>query len=361
MLTAVVFLLILTSAVVIHELAHFLNAKMVGLPVRAFSVGMGPILWRKRWRDTEWRLSLLPIGGYVDIPGMAAREAEDGTLEHPTDGFAAKPLPQRLWVLVGGVLANFVLAVALLAAVILSDPLIRIDVAGLQVPRVSEIAAVSEGSRAAELGLEPGDRIVAINGLAEPPVAEVIRTVQSAEGLELTVARGDERLSFVTDWPPADVETPVLGVSLREVPLTLPPPPGLPQAVGESARFFLRFVPEAVGSFVRGFGAAFSGRQSQDVAGPVQLVGITSQAARAGLVPVLFLAALINFSLAVFNLLPIPGLDGGRMLLTTVIALRGRPFRPGQEEFIHFLGIVVILAFMVLITFNEVSGLFSRS
>ncbi len=358
MLTAVVFLLILTSAVVVHELAHYLNAKMVGLPVRAFSVGMGPIVWRKLWRDTEWRLSLLPIGGYVDIPGMAAAQAEDGTLVHPEDGFATKRLPEKLWVLFGGVLANFVLAVLLLSVVLANDPLTRIGVSGLSVPLVTEIAGVSEGSAAGALGLLAGDRILELNGQANPTPETVIETVQTANGLALLLQRNGETLEVQTDWPPPGDETPLLGINIGQTPLELPPPPSPLQAVAESTSFLVRFVPEAVQSFVRGFGAAITGRQTQDVAGPVQLVGITSQAARAGVIPVLFLAALINFSLAVFNLLPIPGLDGGRMLLASIVALRGKPFKPGQEEFIHFLGFMAILAFIVLITFNEVSGLF---
>jgi len=112
-----------------------------------------------------------------------------------------------------------------------------------------------------------------------------------------------------------------------------------------------------VAGFARGFGAALSGRPNEDVAGPVGMVTLVGQAAQVGLAPVLLLAALINFSLAVFNLLPIPGLDGGRMLLATVVAVRGRPFRPGQEETLNFIGIAAVLFLIVLITVQELGGL----
>ncbi|HLV12729.1 MAG TPA: site-2 protease family protein, partial [Trueperaceae bacterium] len=111
------------------------------------------------------------------------------------------------------------------------------------------------------------------------------------------------------------------------------------------------------GGFVSGFAAAVTGAENTDVAGPVGMVGMVSQATRVGLAPVVLLAAVINFSLGVFNLLPVPGLDGGRMLLATVVALRGRPFRPGQEEALHFIGVMAVLALIVLITFRELGAL----
>src|SRR5690606_38141177 len=117
-LTALTFALILTSAVVVHELAHYFNARSVGVGVRAFSVGIGPVLARKRWRGTEWRLSLLPLGGYVDLPGMAPTVDDDGNLSHPDEGMAKLPLAPKLWVLIGGVIANYLLGSLLFAGAI---------------------------------------------------------------------------------------------------------------------------------------------------------------------------------------------------------------------------------------------------
>lgn len=361
MVTALIFLAILMTAVLIHELAHYLNAKSVGLPVESFSVGMGPVIWRKMWRGTEWRLSLLPIGGYVNIPGMAPKQDELGNLQHADEGFATKPLWAKLWVLVGGVLANFLLAVLLLSTVITADPLTRIGVSNLDVQTTAAVGNVMPDSEAERLGLEAGDLISGINGITYPTVEQLIEQVKSADSLTLQVKRGEETLSFATDWPPAGMDVPLLGIGLGSMPVEMPPSINFFSAIGESTRFLIGFIPEAVTGIVRGVGATFTGQQSDDVAGPVQLVNITNQARQAGIIPVLFLAALINFSLAVFNLLPIPGLDGGRMLLASIVALRGKPFRPGQEEFIHFMGVVAVLAFMALITFNELSGLIFKN
>jgi regulator of sigma E protease len=356
--TALVFAAILFSAVMIHELAHYLNARSVGVEVRAFSVGFGPVLWRRRWRGTEWRLSAIPLGGYVDLPGMTPEEDEQGRLRHPTGGMAAKSLPQKAWVLIGGVLANFALGIVLLTAAVLLQPGYRALTAGAQ-PDVSGtvVADVVEGSPAERMGLVSGDRIVGLQGVEDPVPEEAVEAIRGAEGtLSVTVLRDGERRAFETPWPPADApegERPLLGVQLGPADVEGVAPW---TALGESAAFAVRAVPQMVIGFVRGFGSVLSGRPSEDVAGPVGMVGLVSDATQVGVAPVLVLAAIINFSLAVFNLLPVPGLDGGRLLLATVVAIRGRPFEPGQEELFHFLGILAVLALIVLITLQELQG-----
>ena len=129
-------------------------------------------------------------------------------------------------------------------------------------------------------------------------------------------------------------------------------------ALSESLSFSIRAVPEMVLGYVTGFGQLLIGRPSSDIGGPIAIVGAVGQAAQIGIAPLLMLAALINLSLAVFNLLPIPGLDGGRMLLAVITSVRGRPFKPGQEESIHFFGIMFVLLLVVLVTFGDIGRLF---
>ncbi len=362
MTPALVFVAILFTAVLVHEAAHYLAARSVGLPVRAFSVGFGPVLWRRVWRGTEWRLSAVPLGGYVDLPGMAPEEGPDGSLVHAKSGFARLGLPAKLWVLIAGVIANFALGALLLATAVTLEPAYRAVTTG-QEPAVhgTVIADVVPGSHAESLGLRAGDRIVEIAGVVDPVPAGAVEAIQGVEGtltVRLRDAAGTER-TVSLPWPPADVadgETPLLGVQLAPADVEAVP---FSVALAESSAFALRAVPEMVGGFVRGFGNVLSGRGSEEVAGPVGMVGMVSEASRVGIAPVLLLASLINFSLAVFNLLPIPGLDGGRMLLATVVAARGRPFAPGREEIVHFLGVMTVLALIVLITAQELSGLFA--
>jgi regulator of sigma E protease len=363
MLTTLAVLLIINVAVFIHELAHYLNARSVGLPVRAFSIGMGPILARRLWRGTEWRLSLLPIGGYVDLPGLAAEPGETGQLRSPEAGFARLNLLQKLWVLVGGVVANFVLAVLLVAATMTMEPALRAQIAGVSVPTATGLVQVVPGSPAEALGVQAGDVILEVNGIADPDTETVQREIRSDGPLRFTLARDDRVVQLDTLWAPEPAEDgsrPLFGVAIDAVPLEPIPGVSYGAATLEATSFLVRLVPEAVGGFGRAVAQTFTGRRSDEVAGPVRIVGAVGEAARLGLAPVLFLAGVINFSLAVFNLLPIPGLDGGRMLLATVIAVRRRPFKPGQEEFIHFMGFVAIFAFIILVTFGEVGDLLTR-
>ncbi len=355
MLTAIVFILILFSAVLVHEFAHFANAKSVGVPVRAFSIGLGPVLWRSQWRGTEWRIGALPIGGYVDLPGMAPKVGEDGELHHPDEGMAKKPWGPKVWILIGGVIANFILGILLLTSTVMLEPGYRGLITGADVSHGSRIVSVVEGSTAERLGILAGDRIQTLNGVADPSPDDVIQVIATAQALQITIARDGAERSFSTPWPPADAEgKPLLGVQLSPVSVETV---GFGQALAESAWFGLRVIPDMVRGFISGFGSAITGAPNAEVAGPVGIVTMVDQARRIGVAPVLFLAAIINFSLAVFNLLPIPGLDGGRILITTVTALRGRPFQPGQEERWHFIGVMAVLALIVLITFRELSGL----
>lgn len=359
MVTALVFLAILLSAVIVHELAHYVNARQVGVRVRSFSVGFGPILFKRQAYGTEWRFSLLPLGGYVDVEGLAPEVDDSGELQPARDGLAAKGWPAKVWVLIGGVIANLILGVFLMAGAVSLEPLYRAFInPDADVVQGTMIAGVEPGSVAADLGLEEGMALLSINGVEDPNPNQVVEAIQGTDGeLQFAVEKNAERRTLTVPWPPEDLaedERPLLGVQLepRDVARV-----GFAVALWESSVFVVRSVPEMVRSFASGFGDAITGRQSEDVAGPVGMVSMVNQATQVGIAPVLFLAAVINFSLAIFNLLPIPGLDGGRILVASIAAVRGRPFAPKQEAMVHFIGVMTVLALIVLITVQEIAAM----
>lgn len=363
MTTAVTMIVILLVSIMIHELAHYLNARSVGIEVRSFSIGFGPVIWKRMWKGTEWRLSAIPLGGYVELPGMAPRVNEDGTLEAPDEGMARASLPAKVWVLIGGVIANFILGVLLITAVIMIDPSYRSVTADLPVSTV--VGSVEPGSIAEGIGLQAGDRIVSVAGVADPEPQRLVGIIRGDTDevalndsvLEITVERpGVPHQNFSLEWPPEQGE-PLLGIGLGQAAVGATPVP-LSAALRESTSFGVTAIPTMVGGFIRGFGTVLMGRQSEDITGPVGIVTAVNQATQIGIAPVLFLAALINLSLAVFNLLPIPGLDGGRILLAVIAGVRGKPFKPGQEETIHFMGMMAVLLLIVLITVGDVGRLF---
>ncbi len=362
MISILIFLLIITTAVVFHEAAHYLAAKSVGIPVRAFSVGMGPVILKKRWRDTEWRISLFPVGGYVDIPSMGAKIDEDGNAEHRTDGFAAKKLWQKLMVLGAGVVANYILAILLLSTAITVLPNYR-QITSKIVPQTSgaKIAGLIEGKHAETLGVQVGDVIIEINGIKNPNADMVSKVIREADKmLSLRLKRDGKIVEISTPWPPEDSKAearPLFGIQVQPLKVSDLPKISFLQAIAETTAFSFRIVPEMISGMVKGFASAFSPKQSEDIMGPVGIVKAVDGARRVGLIPVLALSAFINFSLAVFNLLPIPGLDGGRMLMATIVAIRGKPLPAGREEYIHFLGFMMVLALILIITFKEIGGL----
>lgn len=354
MLTAVVFILILFTAVFVHELAHYLAARAAGLVARSFSIGFGPVVFRKTYAGTEWRISLLPLGGYVDIPGMAPTVQDDGTVIPPSTGFATRSTGRKISILGAGVVANYIFGSLLLAAAIIMQPGFSGVLTGAEPMLLgTEIAAVQPGSAAEQLGLPAGAIITEINEFARPSPDQLVAVVGSATNLRITYTFNGASGAIETPWPLRAER--LLGVNITAAFEALP----AGRVVSQSFVFGIRMVPDMVKGFVKGFGSALVGQRSEDVAGPVGVVGLVGQAAQAGVAQVLFLAAVMNFSLAVFNLLPIPGLDGGRIFLTLVTHVRGRPFKPGQEERFHFFGIMAVLLLIVLITFQELASLVS--
>ena len=362
--SVLLWLLIIVIATFWHELGHYWAAKAQGVGVKSFSIGMGPVLLRWRAKGTEWRLSALPIGGYVEIDGMAPTVDESGRVRPPTTGYARLSHVGKIVVLLAGPVFNWVLAIALLAG--------NYAAQGVVTPLNdrARIAAVVEESAAERIGLRAGDVIVAINGRDIPEEYVVdgqarpgYRQVQDALALDgrktFTVLRDGRELPVTFDWTARENgERKLLGISYSEDRRI--EQVGVGTAIAAAARTSVMVIPQAVSAFAGLFQRFFTLNleQNQDVVGPVGTVGVIGQAAQAGVWSLVGIAAVINLSLALFNLFPIPGLDGGRILLVVVQALLRRPLTFEQENYINFAGFALVMLLMLYVIVADVARFF---
>jgi regulator of sigma E protease len=328
------FLIIIGVSVFVHELGHYLAARVQGVRVKAFSVGFGPVLWRKRAWDTEWRLSAIPLGGYADIEGLLPEERGRG--------YDALPFLGKLFVLVAGVLMNVLLAWVLLAYLFSAQG----------VPEATGRAVILEvlpGSVAEEAGLKPGDVLVAVDGkpLRRPQEIEAVKVPGPHT---LTVLREGREVALSLTWREGMEKLGVVyqpEVAYRQV--------GFLQGLALAAGRTLAFGPEMVRALVGGLIGVLSGNANSGVVGPVGIVAEAGRAAQEGLSRLVELTAAINLSLALFNLLPIPALDGGRILL--LFLTRFLRIRPEQEALVHYLGFLFLVLLVLLVTLQDLRRL----
>ena len=345
--TALVLIIILGVSISIHELGHYLAARIQGVRVPAFSVGFGPPILRFNWAGTEWRLSLIPLGGYAEIEGMAPDFSTDGRPVTSNRGYAALPFWGKALILIGGVLMNLLLAWLLMAWTYTAQGIPQ------PVENQAQIVEVIPGSLAEEIGLKAGDIVVAIDGVPLQKFTDLNKIKQAVGEHTLTIIRNGQQKTIRLIW---DGTHDKLGV--RYGPKLNYYYPNYPEAFFAAVKTSLRFLPDMVGSFVKGLSGVLIGKPSPDLVGPVGIVNLAGEAARAGLMAVIQLAALINLSLAVFNLLPIPGLDGGRLLLLILNILSGGRIKPEHEALVNFIGFAFLILLMLLVTLQDVQRFF---
>lgn len=332
-LAALVLLSILVS---IHELGHFLMGRKLGFTILEFAVGMGPVLYKKTKNGVDYTLRAFPIGGICRFYG------ED---EAATDGksFSAHPVWKRILVILAGPVMNL-LSALLLSALVFS-------VYGNYVPSVVELNDPS--SPAAVASVVPGDIIAAVNGTKIHEYYEAVPLIQSAQADSLTVTV--DRDGRLMDLHLADTYDETLGysrigVTIEAVRIRYAPA----EIVGESFYYMGSVVKQTFGFF----GTLFRGQaESTDVAGPVGTIAFVSQAVRYGWETILRLAILISISLGIFNLLPIPALDGGRLAFLLVEAVTGKAIPPEKEGLVHFVGLILLFGLIIFLTFNDISNI----
>ncbi|HHX95771.1 MAG TPA: RIP metalloprotease RseP [Clostridia bacterium] len=331
-MSIVLAILIFGVLILVHELGHFIVAKSVGIHVREFAIGMGPLLWSKTAGETKYSLRLFPIGGFNRMAGM-----EPGDEDNPA-GFNTKSVGKRLAVISAGSVMNIILA--LVAFIILFNI--------LGVPSQENIVGeVTEQSPAAQAGILPGDRIVAIDGTPVKNWNEVVSVIHPNSGkpLSLTLERNDSRFS-VTVTPEYDAENGVGLIGIRQ---------------GKERTGFIQAIVLGVKNTVAltvsilvGLVKMITGRIPADVAGPVGIVSILGDVARLGFAEILTFTAVLSLNLGIINLFPIPALDGSRLIFLGIEGLRGKPVAPEKENLIHLIGFALLIMLMVFITYQDI-------
>ncbi|MED9821731.1 MAG: M50 family metallopeptidase [Christensenellales bacterium] len=333
-------LLLLGVLIIAHEAGHFWAARACGIEVQEFAMGMGPVLakWKSR-RGTQFSIRLLPIGGFCQFYG------EDEAVDDPR-AFNNQPVYKRMLTVASGPLMNF--AVALLVVVLYVSAL------GIQtvVPRVEAVEP-----NAAAAGLQAGDTLLTVNGRDVTDTSVVQEEISGSAGQPVTlrVRRGGEELDVIIA-PFFDEETVRyrVGFTFAQERVRVP--------LSSSIPFSVRYNIESVNLIVQTLkNLVFKGEGMNEVTGPVGTVYVIQEVTQQGGVDVyLELLALISVNLGVMNLLPIPGLDGSRLLFLLVEAVRRKPIRRELEGAIHGAGFILLMALMVVLTYKDIMQIFAR-
>ncbi|NLB80543.1 MAG: RIP metalloprotease RseP [Clostridiaceae bacterium] len=336
MITALSAIIIFLLLILVHELGHFTSAKMVGIKVKEFAIGMGPAIFKKQKGETLYSLRAFPIGGFCNMEG------ED---EHSDDSraFGNQGFWPRFLVLASGALMNILLG--FLAFVIIMQT--------QQQAYVPIVDTVLDNSPAQHAGLIQGDEIVRIDGAAI--------NIQNDFAFEMSRYRGGEiNIEYVRNGQRMQTEiTPMLNEEDRYII-------GFTNSVKDltftsrisTAYYMTIFTAKAV---LVSLVDLISGVLSyKDMSGPVGIIQHIGIAAEAGLMDLISLTAFITINLGVFNLLPLPALDGGRLLFLLIEGVRRKKIPPEKEGFVHFIGFALLIIIMILATTNDIGRFFTK-
>jgi len=349
----IAFIIVLGVLIFFHELGHFLVARLFGVGVQKFSLGFGPRIvgWKKG--ITDYRISAIPLGGYVKMVG------EDPSVEmDPREiplSFTHKHVIKRLLIVAAGPFFNLLLAVLIFLAIYLFSGTYILK------PTVGEVQA---DSPAATSGLQKGDIIRAIDGQAVATWEEMAAGIGRSKGQALTFAieRNGELLSIeiapevnkTKNLFGEDIERYIIGIaSAGDVEnLKL----GFGQAVVESVRQTYKITELTVVSIAKLIKGTLS---TKTIGGPIMIAELAGQQAKEGILNFVFLIALLSVNLAIINFLPIPVLDGGHILFFIIELIIGRPVNTRMREMAQQAGIFILIMLMVFVFYNDIARIFS--
>jgi len=351
--SALAFVVVLGILIFFHEFGHFIVARLFGVGVEKFSLGFGPRLLGKKVGITDYRISLIPLGGYVKMVG----EEPDAELD-PADiplSFTHKHVLKRMLIVFAGPFFNFLLALIIFSATFMT--------AGMYI-RQASIGDVGADSPAARAGLMKGDRVVAIDGSPVASWDEMADRISSSSGkaLVLDVRRNEEtfqlevtpELRSTTNLLGETIERHVIGITYSGKTDTQPL--SFFGAIWQSLVQTYRVAELMVVIITK----VISGDISTDtIGGPIMIAQMAGDQARAGIGSLIWFIALISINLAIINLLPIPILDGGHLLFFAIEAFKGSPVSIKVREVSQQVGLFILILLMILVFYNDLTRLFS--
>jgi len=320
-----------------------LAARLCGMRVERFSIGFGnPLLSFKRG-DTTYQIAPIPLGGFVQITGMNPHEEFDHSDPYV---YPNRPRWMRFLVLVAGPAANYLTAMVIGFLVLVSYG---------QYTGTTTVDEVVAGSAAQAVGLLPGDVVAAVNGKPVTKPADVTAVVRGSAGaaVALKVMRGGQPVDLqVTPRMAPSRGTYIIGVLFGQVRARGPFLDAVKEAV---------VMPVALSAMLlKNIWDLITRKIEGGLTGPLGIAKEMAGAAKQGLLKFLEILILISVALGVFNLLPLPGLDGGRIFFVGINSLRRRDMNPAIETKIHMVGIMVLLMLLVVVTFNDIKGIFFK-
>ena len=341
-----VVILVIGLIIIVHELGHYMAAKAAGVRVDEFAVGMGPKILGIKHGETDYSLRAIPLGGYVRLAGMEPGEKDDQR------AFNNKTVLQRMVVVFAGSFMNFLLAVVLF--------IMLYSVIGMSVPVHSNVVGqVIAGHPAEQAGLQAGDQVTAINGKTISDWPGLTQIVQQNPGnsLAITVQRDDNILQIEV----VPMENPQTGLGMLGImsaepiyfyTITYPFWEGVVLGVGESITWLSRILDSLI-VLVTGQGSV------DDLAGPVGIVQMTGEASQQGFGVLLYFVAILSLNIGFINLLPIPALDGSRLIFLGIEGVRGKPIDPEKENLVHLVGFALLIILIIVVTYNDILRIFN--
>ncbi len=327
--------------IVIHEFGHFIAAKLCGVRVNEFAVGFGPKLFKRKWGETLYSFNLIPLGGFC------AMEGED---EESTDdrAFCRKKPLQRLFIVANGAIFNLLLGLIIVCISLIPNT-------GSDLLGSTTVAKFEEAAISAQYGLEAGDQILSVNGRRVFTDRDLSYTFTNVDGdsVDLVVRRNGERVEL--DGVKFRTES-VDGINVLKLDFWI---------LGEPKTFLniIKHTFTTTFSYCRivwfSLIDLISGRYGiSAMSGPVGITAVVGEAAKQSLLNILPIMALITVNLGIFNLLPLPALDGGRILFILIELVTKRPVPQKFEGLVHTVGFVLLFGFMIIIAAKDIIFLF---